>query len=261
LALKAIVDTLDGVDEALQGLYAKGEDGKFRLELEGAETEEEVAGLRSALQKERERAKTYEARLKKLPEGFDPSKDLEELATLRKEREEREAREAEKKGEWDKLRAQLQEQQQKREEEWNGKVQNLESELDRLLRSDRAKEEIGKRGASIRLLLREVLSQTRTIVDDSGRRKVVVVDDSGDRRLNGKGDDMTMAELLDELEKDPDCAGAFPAPESTGGGASGRRVAGSGHEVASKADLKDRAAKVAFIDQHGVDAYNALPTK
>ena len=75
------------MDETIRGLYKEGADGKFRLELEGAETDEEVAGLRSALQKERDRAKTYEARLKKLPDGFDPDKDLEELTTLRKERE------------------------------------------------------------------------------------------------------------------------------------------------------------------------------
>ena len=261
MALKAIIDTLEGVDETIRGLYKEGADGKFRLELEGAETDEEVAGLRSALQKERDRAKTYEARLKKLPDGFDPDKDLEELTTLRKEREEREARKAEEKGEWEKLRAQLQEQQQKRDEEWGGKVKGLESELDRLLRSERAMEEIAARKASKRLLLREILAQTRTVVDDNGKRKVIVVDESGDRRLNTKGDDMTMSELLDELEKDPECAGAFPAPEATGGGASGRRVAGGGHEVTSKAGLKDRAAKSAFIDAHGIDAYNALPPK
>lgn len=261
MKLRTELDTLEGVDEAAHGFYTKGEDGKFRLELEGEESGEDVAGLKSALVKERERAKSAEKRLKRLPDGFDPDKDLEELAALRKEREEREAHEAEKKGEWDKLRAQLQDQQAKRDEEWGGKVKSLESELDRLLRSDKARDEIDKRKASGRLLLREVLALTRTIVDDHGKRKVVVVDESGDLRLNGNGDDMTMAELLDELEKDPECAGAFPAPESTGGGASGRRVAGSGHGVQSKTDLKDRAAKSAYIDAHGLDAYNALPTK
>lgn len=88
--LKRILDTLEGLDEATAKLYKKGEDGKFHLEVE----EEPNDGLKSALQKERERANAAEKALK----------ERERLESETKEKQEREA--AEKRGEYDKLRAQ-----------------------------------------------------------------------------------------------------------------------------------------------------------
>lgn len=61
MALKAVLDTLDGLDAALHAHYTKGADGKFRLDAEGVE---DVSGLKSALQKEREGRSTAEKALK-----------------------------------------------------------------------------------------------------------------------------------------------------------------------------------------------------
>lgn len=78
MGLKAQLDSLDGLDEKIQGLYTKTEDGKFKLDVEGLDTGD---GLKSALQKEREIARDAQKRLKELQtqfEGIDPvaAKDL-----------------------------------------------------------------------------------------------------------------------------------------------------------------------------------------
>jgi hypothetical protein len=72
MGLKAVVDSIEAVDEKYRDLYVKGDDGKFRLDAEGIE---DVSGLKTALQKERD---TSKAALKRVSEfetrfaGIDP---------------------------------------------------------------------------------------------------------------------------------------------------------------------------------------------
>lgn len=54
MALKAVVNKLEDLDEALRDLYVPNENGTFRLDADGVE---DVAGLKSALNKERGIAK------------------------------------------------------------------------------------------------------------------------------------------------------------------------------------------------------------
>ena len=60
MPLQLIVDTLDAVPENLRSLYSES-DGKFRLAVDGLE---DTAGLKSALQKEREAARAAEKQSK-----------------------------------------------------------------------------------------------------------------------------------------------------------------------------------------------------
>ena len=69
MALALLLDSLDGVAEALKPMYVAHE-GKFRLDVDGVE---DVSGLKSALQKERDAAKLAQAELKKYA-GVDPDK-------------------------------------------------------------------------------------------------------------------------------------------------------------------------------------------
>ena len=57
MALKAVLDTLDGVSESLAAEYTKGDDGKFRLNVEGGE---DLTVIKGALQKERDARKALE---------------------------------------------------------------------------------------------------------------------------------------------------------------------------------------------------------
>ena len=55
MTLKVELDNLDGLDDAVKSLYKQSDNGKFRLDVE-----DESAGLKSALQKEREARKSLE---------------------------------------------------------------------------------------------------------------------------------------------------------------------------------------------------------
>lgn len=71
MSLPFIVDSLDQIKEEHRALYVE-ENGKFRLDLEGYE---DPIGLKSALQSERDAAKTAQRELQRLQkqfEGFDP---------------------------------------------------------------------------------------------------------------------------------------------------------------------------------------------
>lgn len=63
MELNAVLDTLDGVDEPFKTLYSE-RDGKFMLTgIKGVKTEADVARVQSALNKERETAKTFKTQL------------------------------------------------------------------------------------------------------------------------------------------------------------------------------------------------------
>lgn len=81
MAIKAVLDSLDGVDDGLKGLYVES-DGKFRLDVEGGfKTASEVDGLTSALGKEREQNKAH-AKLLKAFEGLDAAAARDAMAKV-----------------------------------------------------------------------------------------------------------------------------------------------------------------------------------
>lgn len=80
MTLELIVESLDKIPEALKNEYIKGEDGKFRLNVTGVE---DVSGLKSALQKERDAVKELKAKYAAY-DGIDPAKAQEALEKLRK---------------------------------------------------------------------------------------------------------------------------------------------------------------------------------
>ncbi len=78
MALDLIIDSLDKVDKALQGLYVE-KDGKFSLDVDGLP---DNAGLKSALEAERKAAKDAKALARDLAkkyDGIDPDQTREML--------------------------------------------------------------------------------------------------------------------------------------------------------------------------------------
>ena len=69
MGLKLIVDSLDGLDAPVAALYTKGEDGKFKLGVEGVP---DVTGLKTALKSERDAREAAE-KVSKQFEGLDPT--------------------------------------------------------------------------------------------------------------------------------------------------------------------------------------------
>lgn len=76
--LKMVLENLEGLSEAQQAFYAKSDDGKFRLQLEGYE---DPKGLKSALESERTARKEFEKKLKSY--GDLSPEDAARLAALR----------------------------------------------------------------------------------------------------------------------------------------------------------------------------------
>lgn len=75
--LKAVVDSLDGLEDGIKGLYVE-QDGKFILDAEGVDN----SGLKSALDKERKASRDAEAKRKETEarfSGIDPDRYAELL--------------------------------------------------------------------------------------------------------------------------------------------------------------------------------------
>ena len=62
--LKFILDSLGGLDENTAKLYEKNSEGKYQLKVEGLPKQEDVSGLKSALQKERQNVAKLEGDLR-----------------------------------------------------------------------------------------------------------------------------------------------------------------------------------------------------
>ena len=99
MALEAVLDTVEGLDQNIASLYVQDPaSGKWRLDVSGGfKTISEIEGLSSALGKERGRADTAEKALKALQgklDGFDVEagrKAIEQVARMTEDQKAREA--------------------------------------------------------------------------------------------------------------------------------------------------------------------------
>ena len=80
MSLKTVIETTDGLDEALKPFYAE-KDGKFFLQIEGVDEHPDVKNLKVAYERTRDSEKaikaerdTLKTRLASLPDDFDPEK-------------------------------------------------------------------------------------------------------------------------------------------------------------------------------------------
>lgn len=178
------LDSLDGLDEPLKPLYAKGEDGKFVLQVDDS-------GAKSAIQKERERAEAAEKALK-------DRQKAEEDAAKAKEREDQE-----KKGEYEKLKAALEAEAKTAKDQ----VAALEAKLRNGHRDRAAMEAITAANGIPKALLPHI-TPLLEVVPDGDDFKVLVKGDPG-KKL---GD--FVAGLKEEMPW------GFQATGSTGGGTS-----------------------------------------
>lgn len=90
MALKTVVDTLDGLDEAVKALYTET-DGKFVLDLDGVDEHPDVSNLKSAYERVKASEKDAKAAAKKaaddLSDALKDKPDAEALVKLRTEME------------------------------------------------------------------------------------------------------------------------------------------------------------------------------
>ena len=92
MALKTVVESLDGLDEAVKALYAEA-DGKFVLQVDGIDAHPDVANLKSAYERTKADKEAAKAEAKKAKEDLAASlKDKPDADALVKLRDEMEAR-------------------------------------------------------------------------------------------------------------------------------------------------------------------------
>ena len=125
MALKAVLDSIDGLDDGLKALYVE-QDGKFRLDVEGGfKTPDEITGLTSALNKEREARSQLEKQAKKFEGIENPADALKALETIKN----LDAKKLIDAGEVEKVKAEVQKAMQSRIDELQAAVSEKEQVL------------------------------------------------------------------------------------------------------------------------------------
>lgn len=246
--LKLVIDKIDEVEEASRALYVE-KDGKFHLDVDGIE---DTSGLKKALESERKRAGDLEKQIKKWQRL---GKSDDEIEALIAAQEERTTTEAERKGEWDKLRAQMNEKHQaelvKKDESLAAMRRRLEAELV----DAKATAAIAAAKGVPDLLLPHV--QRHVKVDDNF--VVHVVDAKGDPRVNGKGEPLSISDLVAEMRQSDVFGRAFEGNGQSGSGTRPGNAGGGNLPNKRRSEFKDEKERAAFVNEHGLAAYTALP--
>lgn len=236
--LKAVLESLDGLDESLQGFYTESADGKFRLDAEGVE---DVSGLKSALAKEKKRRQDLESQV---PDGFNP----DEYKQMKADREKLEREQLEAKGRWDQLEKQLVGKYEQRLTDAQKEKDGVQNAMERYLIDAAAASELAKHSDTPKLLMPHIKSVMKVVQEDGQYHARVIDPTSGTVRVSPKGQGSTpmdLSELIDEMKQSKDYAPAFRGTGSSGSGAT-RSVAGGGNSKTIAAG--DDSAFLANLD-------------
>lgn len=262
MALKAVIDALDGVAEGARGFYRAGTadeglDGKFVLQVEGIGgfALENVEGLKSALGRERSRADKAEGKIKKFGD-LDPDvartalTELEELKSIDPKKEADRLAAA-------KVEAATKQLIEKHTSELTGVKQKADGYLGQvrsLLIDNVATAALAEHKGSVDLLLPHVQRHTRLKETDDGKFVVEVVDKDGNPRIgDSKGTPMTVGQLVAEMKSSESYGRAFEGTGNNGGGTQPDKRPGDpatpGGTPRSFEEAKTPEEKAAFLKQ------------
>lgn len=216
MALKALLDSLDGIPETIAAHYTKTTDGKFVLSVEESAgyALENVAGLKQALLAEREAHKQASKALKNY-EGID------DAAAARDALEKLKAGQLKGSAELDAYRKQLEEKVAKDLQAATGRVSAYERQLQELRFGTEARDAITKAKGKPTLLLPILERRMRWETSGEGQMSYHLVGDDGKvltTKRPGSADPMTVAEYIETLKTQPDYAPAFEATAPAGSG-------------------------------------------
>lgn len=259
MALTAIIDNLDALDENIRPLYKQAGD-KFVLDITDIDSHPNVAGLKSTMVKERDARKDLEKNLNDLKartdgldldklKGIDPQKYEQAMADLAKYKElekEHHRKKLEDQGEWEKLEKQLTESHNAELQTLNSKVQELtesyeskisdlqksseetiaqmRSTIERRVLGEDLTTAIAEQGGNIAVLRPHVERFSKVIQDeDSGEYVSRVIGEDGQVRMSSSGGPMSLSEFVSELKDKPEFQGEgiFQKDRKPGGSGSG----------------------------------------
>jgi hypothetical protein len=267
MTIEAIVDSLDNVPEDLRDEYAEV-DGRYQLKaLQGfvpKDNVEDVTGLKSALQKEREAAREAQRKLRQQQEQF-AGFDMDEYNALKEQQAKAEEERAKKAGEWDNLKQQLVDKHSSDKAAWEQEKAKLLNAFTGQVSEAAAVQALAEHKGNPLFLKSHVLGAIKVVQDDSGKFITQVVDDAGNPRMNGEGKFLTVSDYVKELRENEAFAGAFAGAGSSGGGTppgagqgNGSRGKGGIPSNLKRGEMTARQ-KVDFIKEFGNDEFMKLP--
>jgi hypothetical protein len=262
MALKAVIDKLDDVPEAFRSEYTE-KDGKFVLSVENYVDE----GAKKIIDAERAARAKAEKDLKDSRKTWEKlGKSPEEIEKLVAESKAAEQKRLEEAGEFEKVKTQIIESAEKEKKALRDQLANkdlevggLKTSLQKRLVDVEATAAIAGAKGEPALLLPAIRSRTK-VEEIDGEFVVKVLDQKGDPMVDGKGNPLTVGDLVSELKQDKVYGRAFDASGNSGSGMRPNGGSGSsGSSIAKRSDLKTEAERSAFINANGLDAYKALP--
>lgn len=246
MGLKSVIETLEGVPEALHTYYAKSDDGKFRLQAEGLVEKSKLDEFR-----------TNNVSLLKQLEGF-KDVNVDEYLQLKEEARKIRDKKLIDAGKLDELvEERVQEMRSKltgeRDTESN-RAKTLAARLETVL-IDNEIAKVAVAAGCVETALDDIIYRGRQVFR---LHNDVVTPMDGDKILYS-ADGSTPLSIKDWLS-----GLSSKAPhlfkQSQGGGANGGGRQGGATTINKKSELKTAAAKAQFITEHGREAYLDLPT-
>jgi hypothetical protein len=231
---KAIIESLEGIAEALKTEYVKIEAGhplaakhlgKFALKVDAVDgvALEDVQGLKNSLSASRQERDEWKKKVLALGDDFDPEVAKAAMAKV-KEMEN-----------WkpdDKVREQIESAKKQLADKHGKEVGDLktsltqrEREIEQLLIDAEATRAITEMKGSVKLLLPAIKGACKVVRDADGKLAVQVLQPDGKNpRLSAKAgstENMTIAEFVESLKSDESYAPAFSGTGARGTGATG----------------------------------------
>ena len=211
------VETLDDVPESARELYV--EDGEsYKLDVSGVESEDDVSGLKSALEKTKRKLKALESKASRMTDD-----DIEELEALRQQRAELEEKKAKEEGRFDELRTKLQEKHAKELDALRQTLTGRESVIERLTVQNELRAAIAEAGflpeyhRAVEALLRE--RGPKVDWDGEMPRGVFPDDVEGDQPIG---------QYVKKFAASDDASPFMPPETGKGGGGRGGSAGGGG---------------------------------
>ena len=262
MTLKAILDSLDGLDETVSAHYQQTDEGKFRLDVSpiGGYALEDTKALKAMLSEAQEKRKKATADLMKYRDEGGSLIDISDLSELRNKVDAlKDATPADKVETVVSERvAEIRKKFQKDIENREANIELLNAKLNRFVVKGDAVNAITKAGAgeSLELLLPHVVERLAINAEGELPRSYVVGENGNPRLTSGEGaGEMTAEELVSEMKSQGQFARAFPGNGASGSGAP-QAGGTNGTYTISRSDARDagkyQTAKAA-ADKAGKD--------
>lgn len=255
--MKFIIDSLEDVAEALRGFYKQRADGKYQLDVEGAEPTDDVLGLKSALAKEKADALELKKKLEGLTKG-----ELAELARLKKAQADADRKKLEDEGNFEAVKKQMIDAHNEEIGKREARVEKLMGTIRKLLVDNAATQAIVAAKGNPKLLS-PIVKSSLNLIENGDDFSVVVVDERGQPRTVGaEGKHMSIEAYVESLKAIPDFQPAFAASGSSGGGSHGGGGGGDNNGPTGKHTSEwTLDQKNDFIVKNGLEAFRDLVAK